>query len=397
MAKGRFVQGLSRGLNLPAIGQAVARRLEIAREEKRREDERQRKIEEQRQQQSFMQNILGKLSAGGENQLQESPTFGTPIAEPNMSQPMTIGNMITNRKPSLGNMTSDINVPERSTELTSRFQPYAPQDKMNLFMMLDNQTRDDYKKGQDLFNPTPKAQKTIKVGNKLYYESPDIEGVPIGDPIYEYPKRYSNYKYDRPDGIYAVNEDTGLEEKVQDVNPHYVEKPLHTVTDYNSRGEKVIREVYRGGKHVDYPTGFYKDKSGDEFDEKKYSEILTKAANQESDLNKLREQYNNPDLETTVKEGIKYRHNVVNESAERNMYLRLTDEGRNFVDDQFDEMKKSVKGKKIQLSEYEKQNQQALKQAIIDATIQKFKDGEISYDDARGIKLWAGFKYGYIR
>lgn len=259
MPNNTFVQGLASSLDLPSIAQQVARNIEIERERKRQLDEKKR-------QQDLMQSILGKLTADGENTLGEQTTYGQPQANPD-NYTNTIGNLVKNINPQdrLGQYTTSTPLSDfgESTltpqkQLTSNFEPYTPAQKTALYMMLDNQTRDDYKKAQDMFNPQPKYTNFLDENKNIAYDSTSrswkniLTGKTV-DPT-QYQQEWTKYYNPESRFVQEKNKKTGEirdTQNLNNVNYKPRERFLDTSFDKNT-GKFVDAYGYQGldGKNV---------------------------------------------------------------------------------------------------------------------------------------------------
>lgn len=386
-----------------SIASAILRNKEL--EKQRQEEDRKKQEEQQRQDQ--IRSVLMRLGQGGENTLNTTTNYVQPTAGVNATSPQPVNPLfspLANRGTNLSNIGTGTFQPQQ--QLTQGFQPYTPQDKVNLGMQLAGipggiESLNTYNKLNTMFNPAPEQMSTVKIGNKIYKESPYAKGVPIGEPLYEAPVTYERYDFSRPDAVYAVNTSTGKLEKVQEGNPSYVQKPSQIITDYNDKGEKVVRQIYTDAngnlvRKVDIPTGFFKKGEKDLLDPEVYSKILTGAVNQEVALQNLKDKYTTYDTsdpqQAALKEGVKHQYNLINENAQALMEQRLTPKAEKVLNNYYDELKTKTKD----ISAYEASNQDELKQKVINDATQAWKENKITGDDLRAIRLWATFKYGYI-
>jgi len=250
MADNGFVRGLASSLDLSGVGRQIANSILLEKEKKKQEEEKKRQAQ-------IMQNVLGKLQAGGEYQLGEKTDYGASTSIPDTSQPLTVGNMMFNKAASLSNPYPTKIEPR--TTLTSQFEPYTPEQKTNLFMGLDNQTRDDYQKAQKLFNPEPEYTQFLETNKNIAYNKTanrweDVRTGEQADPTQykklEEPKYFKNRPYGyRKDGTGQLIEDKTLS------NPEYIPTPKIGFKDKREYDPtlgkyKLYTETYENGKLV---------------------------------------------------------------------------------------------------------------------------------------------------
>ena len=242
------------------------------------------------------------------------------------------------------------------------FMPYTPQEKAKLMLGLTNEQINKY---QDI-------QRSIDTQND-----------------------YVERDYSKPDGIYGFNKRTNKFEKIQEGNPIYKPKRTNTVTDYNSNGEKIIREFYEDGSTKDIPTGFFKkNESGESFDPKKLDKVLTGFTASDIKVNNLKAKYSDPF--TANRDALKYEINSLNEANHSSLYNIMDDNTRAIVDQWFDQLKDVANKKGIDLGEFEKQNQEKLKEQFKRTVISNFNGSSEDYAKKRALILYSNFKYGYI-
>ena len=199
-------------------------------------------------------------------------------------------------------------------------------------------------------------------------------------------------KYDQPN-LYQENTVTGERTMTNEKNPYYTPKRTNTVTDYNDKGEKVIRNFYENGTTEDIPTGFYKKGDKTEgFDLDKYNKTLNHFTDAQLKIEKVKTDMLNPDLGTIQKQGLKTQINALNFSNEQTLYNLLDEDSKKIVQEYYDQIKK-VGGDNY--SELEKTQQDKLKQRFIQKVTENFKGGTEDYAKKRALILWAKFKFGY--
>lgn len=133
--------------------------------------------------------------------------------------------------------------------------PMTAEDKFNLYSRLSptNQNAIEY------YNKltAPKQQKTVKIGDSIYKESPEYENVPVGEPIYT---------------------------ETKEIKPDFVEE------EYGNNNEKIRYEFYKNDKggydKKEFPLGIYKretkkDENGNNYET--LSKDYLKELNQRTD------------------------------------------------------------------------------------------------------------------
>ena len=222
-----FVQGFASGTNLRPAANILSNMIMEGRQRKKDEEERLR-------QKQIQQSILDRLISGGESQLEERTAYGEPIAQPDTTQPFTLGNMLSRQEPSLAKPFP--NQIEPRQQLTQTFRTHTPEEKTNLFMGLDNQTRDDYQKAQKMFQPKePEYTQFLDTNKNIAFNKArnrweDVTtGEQVDPTIYKKPEEPKYFK-NRPYG-YKKDESGQLVEDKNLQNPEYTPPPKITFKD----------------------------------------------------------------------------------------------------------------------------------------------------------------------